>query len=76
MDDAKRKADQTLADAGKAAAELIRRAEKAASGTQEQANSHAEKIIQRAQEDSDAFWQDMNELLKKRLQTEGGADGR
>ena len=74
--DAKRRADQILADAGRSADEMLRRAEQAASGTEERAASSAEKILKRAQQDSNAFWEDMNDLLKKRMEAEGGSNGR
>ena len=53
---------------------VMRNAEEAARKTEEKASADAELMLQRAQEDSNAFWQDVNELLQKRLFSDGGAD--
>ena len=52
---------------------ILRNAEAAARATEKKAASDAERILQHAQEDSDSFWQDVTELLQKKLFSDGGA---
>ena len=67
-------AEDLGADVDEAAIAAAAAAEEAARKTEEKASADAELMLQRAQEDSNAFWQDVNELLQKRLFSDGGAD--
>ena len=64
---AKEKADDTVRQAESAAALILRNAESAAAEREESAAANAELILQRAQEDANSFWKDVNELLTKQL---------
>lgn len=66
-------AAETIRKAEDAAAMILRNAEAAARATEKKAASDAERILQHAQEDSDSFWQDVTELLQKKLFSDGGA---
>ena len=49
--------------AEEAAADTLRQAREAAARTEQDASALAERLLQHAQEDSDAFWQDVNAAL-------------
>ena len=52
---------------------VLRNAEDAAKAREEKAAADAEMILQHAKDDSDAFWQDVNELLQQQLFARGGS---
>ena len=60
--------------AEEAAALVLRNAEEAARKAEEKAAANAELMLQRAQEDSDAFWKDVTEAIRKQLASGGGTD--
>ncbi len=67
-------AADTIRKAEAAAALVLHNAEEAARKAEEKAAADTELMLRRAQEDSDAFWQDVTELLQKRLFSDGGTD--
>ena len=69
---AEAQAADTVRKAEAAAALVLHNAEEAARATEEKAAADAERMIQRAQEDSNAFWQDVTELIGKKLFPDGG----
>ena len=50
-----------------AASDKLRQAREAAARTEQDAAALAERLMHQAQEDSDAFWRDVNEALKKQI---------
>ena len=69
---AEAQAADTVRKAEAAAALVLHNAEEAARATEEKAAADAERMIQRAQEDSNAFWQDVTELIGKKFFPDGG----
>ena len=65
-------AADTVRKAEAAAALVLHNAEEAARATEEKAAADAERMLQRAQEDSNAFWQDVTELIQQKLFSDGG----
>ena len=55
-----------------AAALVLHKDEEAARATEEKAAADAELMLQRAQEDSNSFWQDVTELIQQKLFSNGG----
>lgn len=67
LSDARREATQTLQSAEAEAARTLKRAAEQASQIELKAEQDAEQLLQHAQEDSNSFWQDVTELLQKRI---------
>ena len=65
-------AADTVRKAEAAAALVLHNAEEAARATEEKAAADAELMLQRAQEDSNSFWQDVTELIQQKLFSDGG----
>ena len=65
-------AADTVRKAEAAAALVLHNAEEAARAAEEKAAADAEPMLQRAQEDSNSFWQDVTELIQQRLFSDGG----
>ena len=67
LSDARREATQTPQSAEAEAARTLKRAAEQASQIELRAEQDAELLLQHAQEDSNSFWQDVTELLQKRI---------
>lgn len=65
--EARQAALETRRSAEEAAAETLRQAREAAAHTEQDAAALAERLLHQAREDSDAFWRDVNEALKKQV---------
>ena len=65
-------AAEAIRQAEEAAALVLHNAEDAARATEKKAAADAELMLQRAEEDSDAFWQDVTELIRKQFASDGG----